>query len=310
MTRRILITGANGFIGSALLEVLAAEYEIWAVSRNAMGAAPHGCHQIQVDLSCPEATGTLREKLPAEPFDAVLHLAALTPRSGVREMERLFAVNTFGTRYLLDGLAVAPSRCACFSTVDVYGRQGADDIFCEDYPVAPSNHYALSKYAGERVACGWERESGCPVDIFRLGQVYGPGDPTGKVIPAFCTAAIAGNPPVIVGPGDDLRQPIHVRDVVAAVRSWLDKDPPAVGRTFLLAGLERISVRDLAYLVMAESGMEGEPLITPQVQSGRPFHIRCDIHRTEVELGWVPSVPLHSGISEILRRMRSEKGRN
>jgi len=308
MTRRVLITGAGGFIGGALLSELRSDCEVWAVSGSGESRFPDGVHALRIDLSRPQASAELREALPAQPFDAVLHLAALTPRLGAVELERFFAVNTYAVRYLMNGLPAAPRRFAFFSTVDVYGRQHGGDVFHDDSPVAPTGYYAVSKYAGERVALAWQEESGCPVDVFRLGQVYGPGDPTRKAVPAFVAAAAAGEAPIIQGTGDELRQPIHLRDVAGAVRCWLEHPPPATGRTLLLAGEERITIRGLASLVMAKAGLAGEPRLVPRAAGAEPVHCRCDVSRAETELGWRPVLSLETGIGQLLAGRRAGTG--
>ena len=109
MKKRVLITGAGGFIAAALLQELGRDCQIWAVSKSGRVSVPADGQLLEIDLALPGASAQLRAALPQHPFDAVLHLAALTPRSGAIEMERCFAVNAFATRYLLDGLPVAPS---------------------------------------------------------------------------------------------------------------------------------------------------------------------------------------------------------
>ncbi|HYX30226.1 MAG TPA: NAD-dependent epimerase/dehydratase family protein, partial [Pyrinomonadaceae bacterium] len=210
MSTRILVTGAGGFVGRELVRTLSQEYEIWAITHQsaAPDAAANRCFQI--DLSQPTAASELRALLPAEPFDTVLHLAAHTPRLGQATLDQLVAANTLGTLRMLAGLQVPPQRFAYFSTIDVYGNVFDDTILDEQSCVAPSTDYAISKYAAERVLASWSMAHGLAATIFRLGQVYGPGDPTNKVIPSFCAAVAAGKPPTISGAGEDIRQPVNV----------------------------------------------------------------------------------------------------
>lgn len=297
---RILITGASGFIGTALIRSLAPEYEVWAITWSCPEVEKVVAHHLRADLSRDDSVEILRSSLPSEPFFAVLHLAACTPRSGEKQLAAFLAANTLGTERLLSGLPVTPHRFAYFSTVDVYGRPGMDAVKAEEASVAPESHYAISKYAGERVALSWCGEHGLPYAVFRLGQVYGPNDPTGKVIAAFCGGAAAGLSPTICGTGDDMRQPIHVWDVVGAVAAWLKRPAFQGAKTFLLAGRERVSIGELAHLVSHVAGISAKPRFVPCGRSMRIDYL-FNTEYTENELQWSPAITLRMGIAELLK---------
>ena len=301
MKERVLVTGASGFVGKSIAGALHPDYEVLGLSRNSIVPGPSVARRLQVDLSHEEAVGYLRSNLPDQPLDAVLHVAARTPRLGRSDLEGFLATNIVGTQHLLEGLPRAPRRLAYVSAVDVYGRLDESTIVTEDSPVAPVTYYAVSKYAGERVAMLWARTQGVSATILRLGQVYGSGDPYTKVIPTFCQAVSGGLAPVVHGSGDEIRQPVHIRDVVAAVRAWLRKPPGTTSEILLIAGMEQITIRDLARLVMKLADIPGNPGTASTNASYIPGHHRFDQRRTEAELGWRPRVSLRDGLSEILK---------
>jgi nucleoside-diphosphate-sugar epimerase len=294
----VLVTGATGFVGKAVAAALEAEFEVWSLSRPAGAGAPRA---ISIDLSGRQAVEALRRSLPAEPLEAVLHLAARLPGGG--DLESMLATNALGTHRLLAGLPSPPRRLAYFSTVDVYGQAQAKQPISEQSPAAPETEYAVSKYAAERLAGIWCRAHGVPFAIFRLSQVYGVGDPTRKVIPSFCAAVAAGSTPQVHGGGSQLRQPIHVRDVAAATRAWLRRGTGTTDEVFLLAGAERVSVLELARLAMELAQVPGDPVMAPSSGSPPASH-SFDFRRTSEALGWAPVVTLRAGLRETIDEAR------
>lgn len=282
----VLVTGASGFVGRTVAAALATDFEVWALTRS------------EVDLDEPDSAERLRRWLPAQPLEAVLHLAARLPGGG--DLEAMIATNAVGTHLLLAGLPAPPRRFGYFSTVDVYGIPPAKGAISEDSPATPATAYAIAKYAGERLAWAWCRPRGVAFTTFRLSQVYGVGDPTPKVIPSFCAAAAAGSAPAVHGSGAQLRQPLHVRDVAAAAVAWSKLETAAAPEVLLLAGQERVSVLELARLVMSLARLPGSPGTAPgggeRAQSTQAF----DTRRTEEALGWRPQVTLETGLREIL----------
>jgi nucleoside-diphosphate-sugar epimerase len=303
-----LITGATGFVGKALSLALGSEYEIWTLIRN-RGRGGESSRAIQADLARPEALNVLREKLGNVPFRAVLHAAAHTPRmSSDNALEDLIQANVLGTHRLLTALMTPPGRFAYFSTIDVYGHPTGGQVVSETMSPAPLSYYAVSKYAGERVVMSWARNRGLPAAIFRLSQVYGPGDLSSKAIPSFCSAAKRKRRPVVHGSGEELRQPIHIDDVVSAVCAWLRLPAVPESALYLLGGPEQIRILELARLVLKVHGRGGEPDCRPLLVPAEPVHYRLDFARTQEALGWEPRVFLEQGIRSVLDASPIEVG--
>jgi nucleoside-diphosphate-sugar epimerase len=260
---------------------------------------------LQLDLADAGSVDRLRTDLPRVPFDAVLHLAARTPRVGSGGVGAFAATNILGTEHLLAGLPAAPRRFAYFSTVDVYQHPSGTATLTEDSPVEPESAYAISKYAGERVVWLWGKNHGVPATIVRLAQVYGPGDPTAKAIPTFAAAVAAGRAPIVHGSGEETRQPIYIQDVVGAVQTWLCKAADDAHGTLLLSGRELITIYQLACLVMTVAGVSGSPQRVPLAQGKIPRQERFDATRTEQQLGWRASTSLKEGIRSVLDAIAS-----
>jgi UDP-glucose 4-epimerase len=306
MRQRILVTGGTGFVGRALVDALTSDNEVFALQRRAFPYTSHAT-VIEADLASADAWPRLRATLPKEPFDAVLHLAVQwegstkhASRSGASDLAQLIDTNTLGTECLLQSLAVPPRRFAYFSTIDVYGELTSDTITTEQSPVNPLTNYAISKYAGERVVDRWSRKYGVPTVILRPAQVYGAEDPTSKAIPAFCAAVAGGNKPVVVASGADVRQPIHIEDVVSAVLAWLVSPVISMSEILLIAGPEQVTIKDIAQLVMEVGGLPGHP--ETRFAAPKPTtYQRFDLGQAFSRIGWAPAVLLREGIAGILR---------
>lgn len=306
MKQRLLVTGCTGFVGRALINALTSDYEVFALQRSALGIAD--ATVIEVDLASANAGSRLRALLPGEPFDAVLHLAVQwkgstndAPGSGASDLGQLIDTNTLGTERLLESLVVPPRRLAYFSTIDVYGELTRDRITTEESPVNPVTNYAISKYAGERVADRWARKYGVPAVLFRPAQVYGAEDFTSKAIPAFCAAIASGRRPVVSALGADVRQPVHVDDVVSAVLAWLRRPVKSMSEVLLIAGPEQVTIKDLAQLVMEVGGLTGSPEMKDVSPKKPTTYQRFDLRHTLSQIGWAPAICLRDGIAGILR---------
>jgi nucleoside-diphosphate-sugar epimerase len=224
------------------------------------------------------------------------------------DLATMLAVNTLGTQRLLNGLPCPPGRVAFVSTIDVYGRPVENQVLGEKSLVNPETDYALSKWAGEQIVRLWCIKHGVTGAVLRLSHIYGSNDPSNKVIQVFCRAVAEGHCPRINGTGDDIRQPIQVRDVATAVlaflKSGISGSSPA---TYLIAGQEQISIRQLAAMTMEVGGLAGEPEMVANGDTHLPTYYRLDLTYTHEHLGWSARIPLRTGLQQLVQHLRSER---
>ena len=219
MTSRqsILLTGVSGFIATHLLShvestgCLPAEQFVLLTSR------PNNSRYRCVEHSdyCFNE-GALQRAEVAE-FDAVIHLGAYTPKSGV-DANRVDActANISNTLRLLSQLKPRPRRFVFASTVDVYGP--SEVPICEATVEKPGTLYGASKLFGERLVENWCRENGVLPQILRIGHVYGRGEQAyRKLIPETIRRLLHGERPVIYTDGSERRSFLHVTDCVRAI---------------------------------------------------------------------------------------------
>jgi len=270
----VLVTGGAGFIGSHLVDALAAA----------------GCRVTVLDdfsngkrenLAAAERTGRVRIvsgdvtdpaacEEAAAGAAAVFHLACLGVRHSLHDPVRNHQVNALGTlRILQAAQREAVARFAYMSTSEVYGA-ALEFPLTEQATTWPTTVYGASKLAGEHYAAAFHRIHGLPVVRIRPFNNYGPrahfeGD-SGEVIPRFILRVLAGRPPVIFGDGSHTRDFLYVKDCAEALIAIAESDP-LVGELVNLGYGEEVRIDALARLVTAALG---RPDIHPVHENERP----------------------------------------
>lgn len=211
---RILITGAHGFLGRALVRELAnRNHQITALARRADSSLPPMVRTLAADLLDVRATA---DALRNDCFDAVLHAAAITPAaSGNAQQAVTHEGNALLTGNLLTALTAPPAKLVHLSTLDVYALPAGDTVLTEASALAPVSAYALSKHQAEQLCHDWAQRHSVPCVTARLTQIFGPGDPSQKFIPNVIRKARAGLPIELFGDGSDLRDFLFVDDAAA-----------------------------------------------------------------------------------------------
>jgi UDP-glucose 4-epimerase len=236
---RVLVTGGSGFIGRHVVaELIGAGAHVRVVDLN-----PHP------DASVDIVRGDIAEPATIETafdggFDAVVHLAAVT--SVLRSLEHpelTYRTNVAGTALLLEGARAAGVKSLAFaSTNAVTGPMDAPAI-TEAATLRPLTPYGSTKAAGEMLMSAYTASYGVRCSYLRLTNVYGPGMQAKDSIVARLMRAIRlGTTFEIYGDGRQVRDYVHVSDVVAAMRLALESEawsgPTVIGTGKSLSVLE------------------------------------------------------------------------
>jgi nucleoside-diphosphate-sugar epimerase len=302
---RVLVTGGAGFIGSNLVRALVrAGDEVVVVDNLATMHSLRLLDGVRDDVQFFHGDVRDREdldRLPAAPYDRVYHLAASFANELSMEHPTLdMRTNIEGT---LNVLAHARrAGCGLFVYAGSSSSYGdAPPPFREDDATRPSTPYAMSKQVGEMSV----RASGLPHAVFRLFNVYGPGDPPGRyrnAIPNMVRALDAPDGCVRVYGRDATRDFTYVDD---AVRALLDA-PRAAGQLVNLGSGVETPVLDLARALLRLLGLPDYRLV---VEPPRPWDRvvrRCaHVGRLRALLGWVPDTPLAAGLAHTARWLRA-----
>ena len=299
--KKILITGAGGFIGGHLVyelrmhpEYLGLDTEVFLqVQREKSAESLHldGWSVVVGDLTNPE----LGTQLPDD-LGCVLHIAGLAGGSAA-DLEK---ANVQATKNLLRSMEIRHiSELVFMSTVAVYKE--SESPISEEDEISPSSAYGHSKYAAEllireRVDVKTLRSA----IILRSNNIYGPSSDHGMVA-TFIKAVRGGEPILLDGDGSQVREPVYVDDVVGAIKASLQKDGTGCA-VYNISGSEAVTIADLAKRIHAIAGKEirvmpsGKPPVPP-------LSLRLDISKARQELGWQPQVRLEDGLKKTWESM-------
>ena len=309
--RRVLVTGAGGFIGSHLAERLV---ELGAETRalvryNSRGSAgwldtSPVREDIEVHLGDVRDRGSVRAAMQGR--DTVFHLAALIgiPYS-YEAPESYVDTNVTGTLNVLEvARDLETARVVHTSTSEVYGSARYVPIDTA-HPLQGQSPYSASKIGADKMAESYHRSFGVPVVTVRPFNTYGPRQSARAVIPAIAIQGLAGGT-IRLGNLHPTRDLNYVADTVEGFLACGDSER-AVGEVLNLGTGREISIGDLARLVLETCGASSE--IEVEEQRLRPDasevdRLLADASRTTELVGWEPRITLEEGIRRTVEWLR------
>lgn len=294
----VLITGAEGFIGSHLARRLAEEgARVSGLVRPGADFSRLADLEGRIEiypLDIREADGLARLTAALRPR-LIFHLAAVTdPSRSPQGLDRCLAVNFWGTLNLLRALEnLEYDRLIATCTAEVYGRNPAP--FREDMVPDPVSPYSLSKASATLLCRTWAAAYGCPVTVLRLFLVYGPGQGEERFLPQLIEAGLAGQP-FRMTPGEQTREYTYIDDAVEGFLRAARQGQP--GEVINLGSGEEISLWELVKRVEKILGREIviDPDFLPYRDNEIPRFVG-DHRKAAARFDWYPSVPLETGLS-------------
>jgi UDP-glucuronate 4-epimerase len=312
--KRILVTGAAGFIGSSLCDALLErgdtllgldnfnDYYAPAIKhRNLAGAQEHeNFTLVEGDIT---DEGTVRKAFDDFQPEVVVHLAA---RAGVRpslaDPALYNRVNVMGSQNILEACRTADlSHLVFASTSSVYG--GSTDVpFSEDNPVMkPISPYAATKRANELMAHVYSHVHGLNVSLMRFFTVYGPRQRPDMAIHKFTRMIDAGDPIPMFGDGSTARDYTYIDDIVHGLIQAVDR--PFRYEIFNLGEHHTTTLRELITLIEKHVGKEA--VIDQQpMQPGDVTITFADIDKARTLLDYDPQTDMDTGIQNFVQWYR------
>ncbi|MEE9282873.1 MAG: NAD-dependent epimerase/dehydratase family protein [Nitrososphaerales archaeon] len=325
---RILLTGAAGFYGSHLTNLLLSlddETEIIGIDNlRRQEDFPVDPFNVIEDKEAFAKRFVLQKvdfrsldfrQIDSLNVDFVIHLAALAsiPESMVIPKE-YFEINELGTFNLVQELLKSKTQPFLIfaSSPEVYG----DPIYTPlnlDHPSRPRSFYAVTKLAGERHCMVMSEWYGYPVCIIRNFNTYGENQSNTyrgypAVVPEFISKALLNQPIIIHGEGNQTRDLLYVRDAVSAYLKVVERSGRSKGEIFDIGTGIQTSILALAESIIELTGSSSKIFHT----NGRPADLaklEADSTRVREVLGWAPSYSLRAGLSRTIPWYRSVLGK-
>lgn len=314
--KKVLVTGAGGFIGSHLTERLV---ELGAETRAFVRYSSTGSwgwlDQSPLKSEMEVVLGDIRDQdtvsRAVENADVVFHLAALiaipysyhAPLSYVR-------TNVEGTLNVLQAVQRAGSgRVIHTSTSEVYGTARTVPID-EDHPLQGQSPYSATKIGADKIAESFHLSFGLPVVTVRPFNTYGPRQSARAVIPTIVTQALTGSE-IRLGNLEPTRDLNYVADTVEGFIKAAET-PDAIGQVINLGTGREISIRDLAALILkildidlpiASEGTRMRP------ENSEVDRLCADGRKGQSLLGWTPKLSLEEGLTKTIEWIRENSER-
>ena len=313
--RSVLVTGAHGLLGSWLVSrLLEAGARVVAVRRDEPAISSLGLLGLseRVDTVNGDicADGLVARALNEYEVTDVFHLAAQTLVGTANHAPlSTFETNIRGTWLVLEACRLhGVERVVVASSDKAYGRH-AELPYTEEFALAPSYPYDVSKAAADLLARSYWATFGVPVAVTRFANLYGGAETNrSRLVPEAVCAALAGRPPVVRSDGSPERDFLYVEDAVRAYLAiWkaLGSDGGGRGEAFNAGGGRPHRVGDVVELICGLAGSDVKPEIRGAgVPAGEIDRQWVDYSKLRSLTGWEPQVALEDGLRRTIEWYR------
>jgi nucleoside-diphosphate-sugar epimerase len=333
---KVLVTGAAGFLGGHLIDMLRERGDEVRAMVRPVEDASYVRSLKEVEVVYGDLTDEESLKRAVQGVQRVYNVGAKTGPWGLEEVYR--AINVQGLASLVNvSMEAGVERIVHASSITVYGHH-LHDLVTEDHPFyAEDNPYSRTKIAGEKLLANLVKDRGAPVVIVRPGWIYGPRDNAsfGKYV-----ARVESGKFFLMGSGKNIVPVVYVRDVAQGMIKAGDAGNEVIGRAYTLAGEQRVTQAEYLNTIADALGVPHLKLRVPfsalylagrtaelvwqaagrrnaapppfttygvTLQGGeQPF----SIERAKRELGYAPEYDVERGVAEGVRwYLEAKKGK-
>jgi UDP-glucose 4-epimerase len=306
---KILVTGGTGFIGSHIVEHFQGKAEV-RVLDNLRSGFKHNLAGFQHEFIEASILDRAAVRQAVQGVDYIFHLAAMisVPESMAKPIE-CNEINTLGTLVVLEEAAKAGVKKLVLSTsAAIYGDNPVVPKI-ETMLAEPKSPYAITKLDGEFYCKLFADEGKLPTACLRYFNVFGPRqDPKSQyaaAVPIFIDRAVKNLPITIHGDGEQTRDFIYVKDIVAA-NAFFATQPTATG-VFNVAYGRNITINELAQTIVALTGSKSEIQHTP-ARAGDVKHSLAAIDKLRAA-GFTPASNFQDGLKATIRFFQNRNGK-
>jgi NAD dependent epimerase/dehydratase len=318
--KRVLVTGAGGFIGSHLVEELvrvgaSVRALIHYNGRSDLGmlAAVDPAVRAELEMVHGDITDPFYVRAIVGGMDTVFHLAALIaiPYSYIAPAFYI-SVNVTGTLNVLQAVKeLDVRRMVHTSTSEAYGTAQYVPID-ERHPLQPQSPYSASKISADCMAESFYRSFDTPVATMRPFNTYGPRQSARAVIPTIAAQVLAGRDEIKLGSLRPVRDLTFVSDTARGFLAVGGSDA-CVGQVTNIGSGKGIAVGELAQLIAEIAGRPHVRIVTDadrvRPENSEVFELIADSTLARERCGWEPKVSLRDGLAQVLNYVRDDLGR-
>lgn len=298
---KVLVTGANGFVGRHLIDALLAQgHEVVAAWRPGTDLperwrreSPTLLQTVPLELG---SDGSIEDALRTGP-DSIIHLAAISySRDAAKDPRQTWDINVGGTERLLSAAARdSPAMTVLVaSSAEVYGG-GEPRPLVETDTTRPTSVYGASKLGAEAAAAHAAAAWGLRVIVVRPFPATGPGQ-TNRLIPNWL-AALRNGEREIEGDGQIVRDYLDVRDAAAAYLALLAGG--RLGETYNIASGRGVRFDQLFSSLSAAVGTRAK-LVLPSRPRQEASHLVGNSHKLQRHTGWKPTIALDRTLADLI----------
>jgi NAD dependent epimerase/dehydratase len=316
MSETVAVTGAEGFIGSHLVELLVRRghrvramvlYNMFSSKGWLDTLAPEVTDQVDVVFGDVRDPATVRDLV--EGAEVVYHLAAIGSVPYSYSAPRSFVdTNTIGTLHVLEAVrACRTPRMVHTSTSETYGTARTVPI-SEAHPLQSQSPYAASKTAADKLVESFHLSFGVPAVTLRPFNTFGPRQSTRAVIPQIITQLASGSKQLMLGALDPTRDFSYVLDTAQAFIEVGNAPASAVlGELFNCGPGDDIAIGKLAEDICRLMGVEADIVEDPKrlrPKDSEVMRLVCDATKLRERTGWAPRYTRDEGLRETIEWFR------
>jgi UDP-glucose 4-epimerase len=308
-SKRLLVTGGAGFIGSNLVAFLLEKgFEVRVIDNFSVGSLnnlPKNKKNLEVIKGDIRSLNVMKKV--TKDCDIVFHLAIQCVRKSIHSPLFVHHVNATGTLNVLEASRINDVKKFIYiSSSEVYGT--AEKVpMNEEHLLAPTTVYGASKLAGEKYTLAYNKTYGFPAMVIRPFNTYGYNEhfegQYGEVIPRFVLRAINGLPIHIFGSGKQTRDFTFVSDTVRGF--WKVAENGKVGNVYNIARGKEVSVIKIAKLIFKTLQVQGSIEYLPD-RPGDVYRHYASIKKAQADLGFTPNVDIQEGVREYIEWFKKE----
>lgn len=295
-SKKILVTGGAGFVGSNLVDRLIKEgYSVAVIDNLSTGKKKYLNSKAKFYKS-DIRDSKIEEVFKKENPEIVFHCAAeINVRKSTESPERNADINILGSLNILENCKKKKVKKFVFpSSVGIYGEPQSLPVD-EDHPLGPMSPYTIGKLAVEKYLYYYQKQ-GLDFVILRYSNIFGPRQSEEGVIPIFIKKILRDQSPIIFGDGTQTRDFLYIEDAVSAAMESL-RAPG--GSVYNVATNKEISIKEVSEMISEILDKKIEPKFESR-HKGEIIRSRIDYSKIEKELGWEPEYSFRQGLKETI----------